>query len=101
MNRRKASLVGRCERESPREASCSEVLGVSCVPVVLSVLTPRWSHDADYPGRMDRIDLHARTSWSDGTCGVAELFQRARQVGLASRARPAQAAGGGWQGTLA
>src|SRR5690625_810412 len=97
MNRRKASLVGRCERESPREASCSAVLGVSCVPVGLSVFTPRCSHDADYPGRMDRIDLHAHTSWSDGTCGVAETFQLARHVGLSTLALTDHDTVAGWQ----
>ena len=46
---------------------------------------------------MDRIDLHAHTSWSDGTCGVAEMFQRARQVGLSSLALTDHDTVAGWQ----
>ena len=32
--------------------------------------------------RATRIDLHAHTSWSDGTCDVAGLFSRARAADL-------------------
>ncbi len=36
------------------------------------------------PGPDDRIDLHTHTTFSDGTCGVDELVQRARGAGLAA-----------------
>lgn len=34
------------------------------------------------PHGAERIDLHAHTSWSDGTCSVAVLFEHAREAGL-------------------
>lgn len=46
---------------------------------------------------MDRIDLHAHTSWSDGTCGVAEMFQLARHVGLSTLALTDHDTVAGWQ----
>lgn len=46
---------------------------------------------------MDRIDLHAHTSWSDGTCGVAELFTRARDAGLTALALTDHDTVAGWE----
>ncbi|WP_193104288.1 PHP domain-containing protein [Brachybacterium sp. FME24] len=34
------------------------------------------------PHGAERIDLHTHTSWSDGTCGVLELLQHAREAQL-------------------
>lgn len=38
--------------------------------------------ERSYPGSRQRIDLHAHTSWSDGTTGVGELFAAASREGL-------------------
>lgn len=46
---------------------------------------------------MDRIDLHAHTTWSDGTCEVAELFTRARDAGLTTLALTDHDTVAGWQ----
>ena len=46
---------------------------------------------------MDRIDLHAHTTWSDGTCGVAEMFTRARDAGLTALALTDHDTVAGWQ----
>lgn len=46
---------------------------------------------------MDRIDLHAHTSWSDGTCGVAEMYRKARQEGLSTVALTDHDTVAGWQ----
>ncbi|MGO2755882.1 PHP domain-containing protein [Brachybacterium alimentarium] len=44
----------------------------------------------------ERIDLHSHTSWSDGTCDVAELFEQARDAGLGVLALTDHDTVGGW-----
>ncbi|MFC7373818.1 PHP domain-containing protein [Brachybacterium sp. GCM10030267] len=52
--------------------------------------------DRSDPTRAERIDLHAHTSWSDGTCDVHGLFRGAREEGLGALALTDHDTVAGW-----
>jgi 3',5'-nucleoside bisphosphate phosphatase len=50
----------------------------------------------DAPGTGGRVDLHAHTSWSDGTCGVIDLFREAAEAELSTLALTDHDTVAGW-----
>lgn len=69
---RQATASATCRRDPGCMSSAPSRMGATGYAEQMSESTP--SHA--------RIDLHAHSTWSDGTCDVGELFARAADAGL-------------------